>query len=201
MSNGGGENGAPNLSGWEPLIEAAIDLASNYPEAYRVPIVEAILRGETDRFPQAVANETGADISPADEGIAAREAKGLAGAAEAADVSVVGLSRIVRVTDEGELELLARVKGRSTAEKCRKAAVVYAFLQEKAFNRLDIDIEELREVADRQGAYDSPNFTRHLRAEDLLLEMGERGTSKKEYRLSPKGEQAAKEFIRELVGE
>lgn len=196
MSSAEREHGAPDLSGWEPLLDAAVNLADKYPEKYRSAIVEAVLRTGANGIPRP---DGGASAPGYGEDQGSPSHDGLRAVAESADVDLAGLRRIVRTTDEGELELLARVRASSTAEKCRKAAVVYAYLQEKALGRLDIDIEELREVAKRQGAYDSPNFTRHLRAEDLLLEMGESGSSQKEYRLSPTGEQAAEEFIRELV--
>ena len=124
---------------------------------------------------------------------------GLGVAAAAAGVDEADLKRIVQLTDEGFVRLLPRVNGHSMAERANRAVVVYCFIKEHGFEEWDVGIEELRRLCVEQEAYNPPNFTRNFKTSPWLLEIGDRGSRKRKYRLSAQGKEAAKVILRELL--
>lgn len=189
----------PDFSAWRPLIDAARAVAENYEEPYRTVVFETLLktgqpRQDVSAPPQAESRIEGPET------VVAEEAEGLAGAAQEAGVPVEALRRIVEIHESDEdLELLVQIGGDTRSEKANHATAVYLFLREQLFGHLEVDSEDVRELCKQQGAYDSANFTKNFRNNDLILERGKRGSPKKRYRLSQQGVEAAKEILRDVL--
>lgn len=189
-----------NFESWTPLVEAAIEFAEQYDEQYRPAIVQALLStratpvrgsGVQKNKPEQRTQEI--SVTPISHG-------GLASLAKEIDVDPRALSRIVDVSDDGAVQILARIDGRSKAKRAYQYAALYCFIREKALGQLDTDIEELRSLCEQHGCYDAPNFQRNFRNNDYLLEIGNRGTRVgKRYRLSSEGEDAARRILKELL--
>lgn len=190
-----------DLSHLRPVIDAAVELATNYDQEHQEVILKAVLgsalpEGAGEPAPPATVEEGG--VPQPEE---AYPASGLAAVAQEAEVPLDSLRRIIEVDEEKEsIEILAKVEGNTTAARARRASAVYIYLKEKLFGEQEVDIDELRDVCRRQNAYDSSNFTRYLGGQDLLLERGEPGTSDRQYRLDPRDLDKAKAIIRQLVG-
>ena len=188
------------------IADAAVALLDRYDQEYRVPILVSMLVAATGGGPTIRTASIGPDPEVAGD-IAKNEIDeprrsppdALGIVAAAANVDQADLRRIVQVTDDGAVKLLPSVAGRSMAERANRAVAVYCFIKEHGFEQLDVGVEELRGLCIEQGAYNSPNFTRNLRKCPWLLEIGDRGSRDKQYRLSPQGEESAKVVLRELL--
>lgn len=184
------------LESLKPLVEAAVELAEEFPPEYRGAIITGILqtqRLEGPRLKKATsrsgaARERGGDESP------------LARVADAVAAPLDVLQRLFVIDDDGEVQIRGRIDGRSIAERQNRYSAVYAFVREKALGEVDTDLERLRRLCERQACYNAPNFTRNFRTKGFLREYGAKGTSQKRYRLSSKGEAVAEQLIRELAG-
>ena len=182
--------------------EAAVVMADRFPDKYRVPILESLLRAAgrsrsaTRKLPATRAPGGSADMVLEDE---ENPADGLAAAAAAGGVDATRLERIVHLRDDGSLRLLLRVEGASKAERTTRAAVIYCFIREHGFGQQDVETEELRRLCKEQQAYDSANFARTLQKSPWLLVIGKPRSKKKKYRLSSQGEETAKTLLRELL--
>lgn len=199
------EGTKPDFSAWEPVIEAAVSVASKYNQPYRQAILTALLwhaGGGRVSVPSRPA--MGEESTPRAAGRVATPSPvpppGLEAAAEAADVDPDAVHRLIEVHDDGTLDILARIDVPTMAEAQNRYGAAYCFLKEKGFNEFTVDIEELRRVCEYHGVYNAPNFTRNFRKANLLLEIGQRGSPDKRYRLSPKGERVAKEVLQKMVG-
>ena len=181
--------------------EAAVVMVGRFPEEYRVPILESLLRAAGRS--RSVARKLPATRAPGSADMVLEDeenpANGLAAAAAAGGVDATDLERIVHLGDGGSLRLLLRVEGASKAERTTRAALIYCFIREHGFGQQDVETEELRRLCKEQQAYDSGNFARTLQKSPWLLVIGEPRSKKKKYRLSPQGEETAKTILKELL--
>lgn len=191
------KNADSRYTKWKAVIEDAVQLAEQFPERYRVEILKALLRRESDISiqgkPEAAAASGGPAQSPARGGIAA--------IAYAAGVPAESLQRIFDIDEENEEVhvLVPRVGGDTKSERQNRFSILYCLAREKAFGETKTDIEKLRNLCDDRGCYDSSNFTKNFRNQDLLREIpGDDGESRR-YLLSEDGVEKAKELLRTLV--
>lgn len=189
-------NHKPGLDRWKPLVQAAVELAEEFPPEYRTAIVTGILQRQHPGGPRLER----APSSPGFEGEPHDGSSPLGRLAGAVDVPLDALQRLFVIDDNREVEIRARIDGRSIAERQNRYSAVYAFVREKALGELDTDLDKLRELCERHACYNAPNFTRNFRTKGLLREYGAKGTSQKRYRLSSDGEAVAEQLIRELTG-
>jgi hypothetical protein len=193
-----GEGFPKQLEEIRPSIDAAVRFAEAWPEAYRVSIVDVALR---------VIVSTGAPT-----GLAGREYResataappiepvgsGLQRIANAAGLEVTDLRRVVVVDEDARtVRVIARVGGASTKERQNRCGALYAFLMEKAFGEMSVDVEDLRKLCREQACYDVNNFAANFAAEPYLNEM--RGAKPKRYVPSKRGLDAAVTVLREIA--
>lgn len=186
-----------DLSSWKELVDAAVDFASNYPEAVRGGIVQALLFSEGGRIAGGSltprVTERGEDSVPQNDG-----AQGLAAVAAAAGVDSGTLQRYVQLGADGGVTIKARVNATAKIDRQNLFSALTAYVRENAFGEYDSDAEVLRAVCDQNNCLDR-NFAANLRSRDYLLEHGGKGAPKT-YRLTPEGEAAARTEIRRLCG-
>ena len=186
------------------VADAAVKMLDRYPEVYRVPILVSLLKAVTAHWPAmrtpSVASDSGGHVDVVVPAQIEYEPDALGVAAVAAGVPQVDLERIIHVGDDGFLRLLLRVDGSSMAERANRATAIYCFIKEHGFGEKEVGIDELRRLCIEQQAYNAPNFARNLQNRRWLLVIGEPRSKKKQYRLSPQGEEAAIAALRELLG-
>ena len=182
------------FAAWEDAVADAVAFAEKFPLEVRSGIVQALLRSSESA-------ETTASPTPPTPGNGAvssgREQGGIASVARDAGVEVDTLSRFIQVGEDGNVTVRARL-GTKRAESQNAYSTVLAYVREKALSALDTESPLIRAICKEHRCMDG-NLAANLRKRGWLLEHGAKGGNKS-YRLSPTGEDAAKELIVSLCG-
>ena len=182
-------SGQNRFAAWEDAVVDAVNFAEQFPQEVRSGIVQALLLGsesrETTASPMRTVLRAGV-VSPS------HEQTGIAAVAAAAEVDVDVLQRFIQVAEDGSVTVRARL-GTSRANSQNAYGTVLAYVREKALGELDTESALIRAICSEHACIDR-NLAANLRNREWLLEHGARGGNKS-YRLSPAGEQAAREQI------
>lgn len=184
-------------SRWQSVIAETVELAEQFPERYRTEIFRTVLGYRLGNRPDGEA----APVVRSAVGAKLPQTGGLAAVAAAAEVPIEGLRRILEVEDESEQVriLVPRVGGTTISEQQNRFSAVYCFAREKGLGESKTSIEDLRTLCEDRGCYDSNNFTRNFRNQDLLREVpGDDGKDRK-YLLSGEGVAKAKQILQSLI--
>ena len=189
-----GSSGQNRFEGWGDAVADAVAFAKRFPPEVRSGIVFALLVSSESRgtavSPEGSVLGTGAVRSP-------QEPSDIAPVAHDANVDVDALGRFIQIADDGTVTVRARHLGTSRADTQNVYSTLLAYVREKALGELDTEGTLVHAICREHGCVDR-NLAANLRKRRWLLESGKGGN--KSYRLSPAGEQAAREQIVSLCG-
>lgn len=184
------DSSGPNrFVAWEAVVADAVAFAERFPQEVRSGIVQALLAGSESRG--TTASPT-VEVPPVRGGSATRDRGGITAVAAAAGVDAEVLRRFVQIADDGTVTVRARL-GTTRADSQNAYSAVLAYVREQALDELDTDSSLIRAICKEHRCMDG-NLAVNLRKRGWLLEHGVKGGNKS-YRLSPTGEQAAREQI------
>ncbi|MCY3809568.1 MAG: hypothetical protein OXG58_09145 [Gemmatimonadetes bacterium] len=186
--------GQNRFEGWQDAVADAVAFAELFPREVRSGIVQALLSSESP----------GAGASPKESGLGAdrgpsfQEPSGIAAVAQDASVEATTLGRFIQVSEDGTVTIRARRLGTSRADTQNVCSTLLAYVREKALGEPETESALIHTICNEHGCLDR-NLAANLRKRGWLLEHGvKRGN--KSYRLSPAGEQAARDQIASLCG-
>lgn len=186
--------GQNRFEGWQDAAADAVAFAEQFPREVRSGIVQALLSSESP----------GAGASPKGSGHGAggvrsvRELSGMTAVAQDAGVDENTLGRFIQIGDDGTVTIRARRLGASRADTQNVYSTLLAYVREKALDELDTEGALIHAICNEHRCVDR-NLTANIRKRGWLLESGAKGANKS-YRLSPAGEQAARDQIASLCG-
>lgn len=185
------------IGAYVPTIVSAVE---KIPEAYRVATfreaLRTVLEGERAHGDNGMLRSGN---YPAPTGGISSADSATASLAVSLNVDAALLARTIQVSDDGSVQLLARVPGRSVRERQIKVARIICYIREKLFSEFKTDVEILRAACVAHGAYDSPNFVTNFRKDGTLREASVPGSKDRLYMLSPSGITEAEAALRELL--
>lgn len=188
-------SGQNRFEGWRDAVADAVTFAEQFPLEVRSGIVQALLMssesGGTTASPRRPGLEAGG-------GPSFQEPSGIAAVAQDAGVDENTLGRFIQIADDGTVTVRARRLGTSRADTQNVYSTLLAYVREKALGEFDTDGSLIHAICNEHGCVDR-NLAANLRNRGWLLESGLRGGNKS-YRLSPAGEQAARDQIVSLCG-
>ena len=103
------------------------------------------------------------------------------------------LQRFIQIADDSTVTIRARLGRDTKADRQNANSAVLAYVREKALDELDTASALLHAVC-REHRCDDGNLITNLKKRGWLLEHGVKG-GPKSYRLSPAGEEAARDLI------
>ena len=183
------------FEGWRDAAADAVAFAEQFPLEVRSGIVQALLMSSGSRGTSASrkGSDLGADGVPSFE-----EPNGIAAVAQDAGVDENTLARFIQIADDGTVTVRAHRLGTSRADTQNVYSTLLAYVREKALDELDTEGALIHAICNEHGCVDR-NLAANLRKRGWLLESGAKGGNKS-YRLSPAGEQAARDQIVSLCG-
>ena len=191
------ESSGPNrFAAWADAVTDAVAIAEGFPPEVRSGIVQALLSSSGSYEPMGIPTQTMPNTS---EVSTAQEQGGIAAVARSAGVDVHTLQRFLQTADDGVVTIRGRLGG-TKASDCQNAySAVLAYVREKALHELDTESRLIHAICKEHRCMDG-NLAANLRKRGWLLEQGVKG-GKKSYRLSPMGEDAARELIVKLCAD
>jgi hypothetical protein len=198
------KNGTNVLTGLREVLAEAATFADQFEERYRTAAFDRAAdyllaerrsdRAFTDSLPTEVRVGTSATAAlKASDDPMTRLAAAL-------QVAPQFVARAIELSGGGKIRILGRIDGSSVRELQVRYTLVYCYVREKGFGEQQTGIEELRELCISQSCYDQANFTAYFRrAEDLIREVGARGTREKRYLASRRGLEEGERLLRILV--
>ncbi|MXW09800.1 MAG: hypothetical protein F4X47_11615 [Gammaproteobacteria bacterium] len=182
-------SGQNRFDAWEDLVTDAVAFAERFPQGVRSGIVQALLSHTVS--PSATAST--APSTPNSGPISSDHGdSGIDAVARAAQVNVNILRRFIQVDEDGTVTVRARL-GASRADSQNIYGALLAYVRETALGELNTEAELIHAICNEHACMDG-NLAANLRKREWLLEHGVKGGNKS-YRLSPAGEQAAREQI------
>ena len=188
-------SGQNRFEGWRDAVADAVDFAEQFPLELRSGIVQALLTSSESRG--TAASPKGSDLGA--NGVPSfQELGGIAAVAQDAGVDENTLGRFIQIAEDGTVTIRARRLGTSRADTQNVYSTILAYVREKALDELETESALIHTICNEHGCLDR-NLAANLRKRGWLLEHGvKRGN--KSYRLSPGGEQAARDQISSLCG-
>lgn len=184
----------PDLSGWKPVLSAAVEMAESFPETYRTEVFRFLI----EQYSQEP--EASPDLGSSTRGPKLPARGGLVAVSKSIGVEPDTLRRVIQLNDEEEtVEILApRIGGKNLSDRQNRYSAVYCFVREKAFGVSKTGIEQLRALCKDRGCYDVDNFTQNFRTRDLLREVSGDDESR-QYLLSNEGVEVARDLLQKLA--
>lgn len=183
-------SGQNRFERWRDAAADAVAFAEQFPLEVRSGIVQALLMSSESRT--TVASPKGSDLG--EDGVRSfRELSGIAAVAQDADVVESTLRRFIQVAEDGTVTIRARRLGTSRADTQNVYSTLLAYVREKALDEPETESPLIHAICKEHGCLDR-NLAANLRSREWLLESGV-GGGNKSYRLSPTGEQAARDQI------
>jgi hypothetical protein len=189
-----------SLSDLDDLVAKAIEFAERWAEPYRSVVFEVALERLSNAKRSPVSGSTRSGL----ERQSLRERRGeqegpLERLAGALGMDVDAVSRTVELSGDGQLRILGRLDGNSTRELQNSYSVVYCYIKEKALGEQQVAIDELRRLCAAHGCYDQANFTAYFRRDELVREVGTRGSRDKRYLASKRGLEVGERLLRQMI--
>ena len=189
-------SGQNRFDAWENAVADAVAFAERFPREARSGIVQALLSSSA---PPATTDGQTSAIPVAGGVSSAQGETGIAAVAESAGVSVGALQRFIQIANDDTVTIRGSLGGDTVADRQNAYTAVLAYVREKALDELDTKSPLIRAICEEQGCKDG-NLAANLRKRGWLLDHGAKGGNKS-YRLSPTGENAARELIVSLCGD
>lgn len=181
--------GRNRFEAWEDTVADAVAFAGRFPQEVRSAIVQTLLSSSSS--PVATASEPARDEESGRVSLIDGQG-GIAAVARHAGVDARSLGQFIQVAHDGTVTVRTRL-GDSRADSQNAYSAVLAYVREKALGELDTPSGLVRAICEEHRCLDR-NLTSNLGRRRWLVEDGVRGGNKS-YRLSPTGEDAAKELI------
>ncbi|MCY4572794.1 MAG: hypothetical protein OXF01_08320 [Gemmatimonadetes bacterium] len=188
-------SGKNRFEGWEDAAADAVAFAEQFPPEVRSGIVLALLMSSESR---GTAASTKGPVLGAGGTPSPKAPGGIAAVAQDAGVDANTLGRFIQIAEGGTVTVRAARLGTSYADSQNVYSTLLAYVREKALGELDTESALIRAICNVHRCIDR-NLAANLRNRAWLLEHGVKGGNKS-YRLSPEGEQAAREQIVSLCG-
>ena len=178
------------FAAWEETVAEAVAFAEQYAPEVRSGIVQALLHSSAD---PATGDHQGARTPVTEEVRPDQSDASIGAVAKSAGVSVSALQRFIQIADDGAVTIRARLGKNTKADRQNAYSAVLAYVREKALDELDTSSALVNATCREHHCHDR-NLTNNLKKRGWLLEHGVKG-GPKSYRLSPAGEEAARELL------
>ena len=178
------------FAAWEEIVTDAVAFAERFDPEVRSVIVQALLRSSVVA---TTADHQSTETPVAHGSGSAQSHAGVRAVAESAGVRVSALQRFIQIADDGAVTIRARLGTKTKADRQNAYSAVLAYVREKALDELDTSSALVNATCKEHRCHDG-NLTNNLKKRGWLLEHGVKG-GPKSYRLSPAGEEAARELL------
>jgi hypothetical protein len=207
-----------NINALKPRLDTYIKFAKQYPAAYRAAIVSHLLTQDmaaagtaasaSVATPRANGAQTDAPAamepvlladSPAHEAIGVDYAAVTANIARELGVPEIEVRRTIKFDAAGRPDIRLRIEEDSTAKKQLAYSVIYLYAAEQTGTE-GANSKELRELCEKNRAFNSPNFTRNFKGSPFVKGIGTPGARDQPWILTFAGRAEARRLLSHLLG-